>query len=346
MSHLTAEFGWPGGDRPGELNFRFNPSPDDGQAVFEALRQELPGLKTEDACLKALTPPDGVVGRYRLGCALGEYFVRISTREGMPRLENAILAHLAAQGAQVNPLLAAGKIFSLNGRTYRLDLRPLIDGRHFNHSEEDLASVAAALRVCHDSLSDFPESAVIRANAVGRSRKLVQARDALTEMIRMDRFGALGTAASWASRHREWLQEMTELFNPELHLLPDAQVLHGEIHPGNVLFLRDSGQAVLLDFEESVHIFAPPSWDLAYLIQRFCLTEGQTAGDIERSIGIVSRHYGQPLPPLAGMMRQAAWTAMAVIADLHISGGVVTPVEEYDKFVRLERQARRLEGVL
>lgn len=52
------------------------------------------------------------------------------------------------------------------------------------------------------------------------------------------------------------------------------------------------------------------------------------------------------MPPLAPMMRQAAWFTLATIVDLRISQGVVTPLSECDKFIRLERQARAFEGVL
>jgi hypothetical protein len=46
------------------------------------------------------------------------------------------------------------------------------------------------------------------------------------------------------------------------------------------------------------------------------------------------------------MMRQAAWFTMATILDLRARHGIVTPEDECEKFVRLERQAQVYEGAL
>ena len=46
------------------------------------------------------------------------------------------------------------------------------------------------------------------------------------------------------------------------------------------------------------------------------------------------------------MMRQTAWLSVAAILRRHVSHDIVTPLAEYDKFVRLERQTRTYERVL
>ena len=46
------------------------------------------------------------------------------------------------------------------------------------------------------------------------------------------------------------------------------------------------------------------------------------------------------------MMRQAAWFSIAAILERHVSRRIVTPLEEYKKFVDLERQARSYETAL
>jgi hypothetical protein len=113
-----------------------------------------------------------------------------------------------------------------------------------------------------------------------------------------------------------------------------------------VVFRSIDGAAVLVDFEESVHVFGPPAWDLAFLVQRFCLCDDPSPSVGLQRLAVVAEAYGGPLPGLATMMRQAAWFSMATIIDLRMSHGVVTPMDEYDKFVRLARQARAFEGVL
>jgi hypothetical protein len=112
------------------------------------------------------------------------------------------------------------------------------------------------------------------------------------------------------------------------------------------LFRLDDGGAVLLDFEESVKIFAPYEWDLAYFVQRFSLFDDPPPEVIRRRLEIISSGYGKKLPPLVPIMRQAAWYSIAIIFHLFTDEGVVTPLEECNKFVRLEEQARRYEGIV
>jgi thiamine kinase-like enzyme len=115
------------------------------------------------------------------------------------------------------------------------------------------------------------------------------------------------------------------------------------VHPGNVLF-DDSGSAVLLDWEEAVHTFAPPAYDLAYFVQRFCLRNEIPDDNREQLLLTVERVYGK-LPPLADIMRQLAWFSIAAIANFG-TRGMTVGLSEYQKFVRLEQKARTLVGVV
>lgn len=346
MSGLQAEMAWPGGDCPGELDFRFEPSPGVARALSRALAPHFPPAAAPEACYQALRPPDGPAARYRLRTDHGTWFVRVSTRWGHPELEEAVVDYLFAEGLDVNPFLAAGVKFGWNSQVFRVDVRPLIQGRPFDRSAADLWVLASSLGACHRALADFPRAREIRAAARRRSRRLAGRLGLVAEALRKDSFALFGEQAAWAARHRGWLAEMVEKAEPCLGEYPRAQCLHGEVHPANVLFDLQDGAAILVDFEESVHLYAPPAWDLAYLVQRFCLADEPTPFVRGERLEVVERAYGRPLPPLAGMMRQAAWFSLAVLLDLRLSEGLQTPLSEYDKFVRLERQARALEGVL
>ncbi|MBI4589771.1 MAG: aminoglycoside phosphotransferase family protein [Candidatus Rokubacteria bacterium] len=346
MSVWSAEFAWPGGDRPGHPDFHYEPSETVVEAIKEALTPSFPPVMDSEARFRALRMPNGPVGRYRLITSDGSWFVRVSVRWGNPGLERSITRYLASRGVHVNALHVAGRPLQWNGRVFRVDVRPMIAGRHFDGSADDLRSLASTLAACHRALVNFPGADAVRAAASVRSRRLVKIRDFIVAALKRDEFGVFAEQATWASDHRDWLVDMTEQFEPRLDEHPHAQCLHGEIHPGNVVFRSDDGAAVLVDFEESVHVFAPPAWDLAFLVQRFCLCDDPSlSGGLER-LSVIARAYGGPLPGLARMMRQAAWFSMATIVDLRISQGVATPVDEYEKFVRLERQAREFEGVL
>ncbi|MFQ5801311.1 MAG: phosphotransferase enzyme family protein [Candidatus Methylomirabilales bacterium] len=346
MSVLKAEFAWPGGDVPGDLDFRHQPSVQVIEAIAQALAPSFPPASSTDARYGSLSPPDGPVGRYRLSTREGSWFVRVSSRSGDPELEVSTIDYLFNKGVNVNPFLVVGETLHWDGQIFRIDVRPLIEGRHFNGSTEDMRNLASTLAACHRSLKDFPRACEVRSTAVARNLRLSNARDRIAEALHNGTFEVFAEHAQWASAHRDWLSEMAEQFDPHLDRHPDAQCVHGEVHPANVLFRRDDGAPVLVDFEESVHLFMPHAWDLAFLVQRFCLRDHPLPSTALQRLAAVVDGYGDPLPELAPMMRQAAWFNMTVIVDLRTSQGILTPVSECDKFVRLERQARAYEGLL
>ena len=136
----------------------------------------------------------------------------------------------------------------------------------------------------------------------------------------------------------------SEVFDPRLQFIPLAQGIHGEVHPGNVIF-SPAGEVVLVDFEESVHHFTAPSWDLAFFVQRFCLGDGPDEALLRDRLAVVAEQYGTSLQGLSLTMRQIAWYSVLMLAYYRLNQ-VVSPRSEYDKFVRLERQARTLEHIL
>jgi Ser/Thr protein kinase RdoA (MazF antagonist) len=341
-----AEFAWPGGDRPGALAFQFEPPDLVIRAIRNVLAPALPHADAADARYSALQPSDGPAGRYRLSTSQGEWFVRVTTRQGHSALEKILTDFLAERGVSVNPLILAGRPFHWEGREYFIDVRPFLDGRHFNASQEDLRSLAATLACCHHALTEFPRAREIHRTAAARAERLQHIRDRIADAVESGRFDIFAEHAVWASRRRDWLAEMVKQFDPRLEEQPDAQCVHGEIHPGNVLFRNSDGAAVLVDFEESTRVFMPPAWDLAFLVQRFCLRDHPAPPEARRRTATVAAGYGRFLPELATMMRQAAWFTMATIVDLRAGQGIVTPEAECEKFVQLERQACAYEGVL
>ena len=337
---LNAELGWPTGDQPGDLHFQYEPAA--RKAILRALSPAFPPATASSARLHALNPSDSPAGRYRLTTPEGEWFVRVSMWLGDAALEKALLDYLASKGAPVNALLVAGIMLEWEGRVYRVDMRPLIEGRHFDGSLSDLAQVAEALAICHRALQDCPFADSIRSAANQRYMQYQEAVDVIDEAITLKNFQLFGAQAEWAQGNVDWLREMISNFKPLFHQRPEAQCVHGQVHPGNALF--QGGAAVLVDWEEAVYNFAPPAFDLAYFVQRFCLRDAPSAEALRQRLDTIIAHYG-PLPALAEMMRQLAWMSMAAIVDFQTQG-IATPRSEYEKFVRLEQQARRLTGVL
>lgn len=344
--HAEAEFAWPGGDRPGRLEFSHDPPEPVRAAIRTTLGTAFEPARDPGARLAALVADAGPAGRYRLTSRGGSWFVRVSSRWGQPDLEKSVADHLAAAGVSVCPILVTGLPLEWNDLTYRIDVRPLIQGHHFDGSIADVDAVAAALGRCHVALRTFPRRDEVRAAAVERNRKLAEARGRLASCLERDRFDELAESADWARLHRDWLLEMVEQLEPHMERWPAAQCVHGQMHTGNVIFRAGDGEAVLVDMEEAAHLVAPAAWDLAFLVQRFCLADNPSRPTLAARLARIGAAYGSALPPLAPMMRQAAWFNVALILQLRLGEGLVTPLEEYDKFVGFERQATRYADAL
>lgn len=331
-----AEFGWPGGDRPGELRFEHE--------VDIELRAALASVLNRDVAeIRALTPPVGAIGRYAVTGADGrEWFARVSARWGEPELEQAITGYLLERGLAVNHLEEAGLRLEWRGESLRVDIRERVRGRHFDGSIEDLRGLARTLADCHGMLRDFPRAAEVRELAARRFARLEETRARMKEELGRTNFGFFCQDASWAREHADWLAGLTEGFEARCDLLTGSQCLHGQIHQANVLYAPGP---VLVDWEEAVQTYAPVQWDLAYFVQRFCLHDGP-GGEVARArLAAVREAYGVPLGDLRGMMRHVAWLSAVILVGYHQTG-IESPLGEYGKFVRLEEQAREMGGLL
>jgi len=334
-----AEFGWPGGDRPGELRFEHEVEAELRAALAAVLEREIGGF----AGIRALTPPDGAIGRYAVTGADGrEWFVRVSARWGEPELEQAITGYLRERGLAVNHLVAAGLRLEWRGDWLRVDVRERVRGRHFDGSLEDLRALARTLADCHAMLRTFPEAARARELAARRFARVDETRLRMMEELDRGNSDFFCQDASWARVHAQWLAGLVEGFQARCDLLPGSQCLHGQIHQANVLYAPGP---VLVDWEEAVHTYAPVQWDLAYFVQRFCLHDGPPHPVARARIEAVREAYGAPLGDLCGMMRHVAWLS-AVILVGYRQAGIESPLGEYGKFVRLEEQARGMRGLL
>ncbi len=331
-----AEFGWPGGDRPGELRFEFPVRPE----LREALQRVLGFAVAE---VRGLTPGEGAVGRFAVTGGDGaEWFVRVSARWGEPELEQAITGFLRKRGLAVNHLEQAGLRLGWAGEPLRVDVRERVRGRHFDGSIDDLWALARALADCHAMLRDVPQADRVRELAARRFSRLEETRARIKQELGRGNFGFFCQDQSWARAHAGWLGALVESFQARCDLLPGSQCLHGQIHQANVLY---APRPVLVDWEEAVQTFAPVQWDLAYFVQRFCLHDAPAREVARARLSAVREAYGAPLGDIRGMMRHVAWLSVVILAGYH-QAGIQSPLAEYDKFVRLEEQARGLEAVL
>lgn len=336
-----AELAWESGDRPGTPNFR-EPVPDVfAKAIISAVSSHLPQEALSTATLTALHPDQIPIGRYRLRVESIDpqidWFIRITARAGYPKDEQAVTDYLHMAGISVARHLATGLPFEWEETQLRLDLRPHLTARHCDGSGSDILSLAHLLRDCHNALRHFPAAPQIKAQADKRYSRIESARSSLKQGCESNDFAFLGDeAGAWAAEHSDWIEGWVSESNFDFHRRETAQPLHGEIHPGNILFDLSDGHPVLIDFEESPFTYAPPEWDIAYFVQRFVVdgSEDQRSR-IEQILDICETDERRVFT----MMAESARCVVCIAAMLAIEDGIETPVSEYEKFRRLEIQA-------
>lgn len=284
-----------------------------------------------------------VAGSYCVVAAKRKWFVRVSSRIGDILLESRVLDYLSGQNDGVNPILFSTSVRDDGGRKYRLDIRPFIDGRHYTGGMDELKSLLLNLDRLHGMLKKIPDKTKIKNNAAQRYGQLAGMGDSIRQGLAAGNLDFFKEAQSWANTHQDWLNRMADGFQPDFHLASDAQPIHGEVHTGNVVF-NDDG-LVFIDFEETIHTYASPAWDLAYVIQRFCFWGNPSPSLLADRCRLLDEQFDFDLKQLAEMMHQVSWFSIAVLLDLRWNQGVVSPVSEYEKFVILEARADILESL-
>jgi hypothetical protein len=239
----TAEFAWPGGDRPGEIGFEHPVAP-------ELAGRILARLGGGAGAVKAMSPPNGVLGRYHVATGGADWFVRITGRWAHPALEQALTGFLRERGVSVNHLEIAGAEFAEGGLAYRFDARRLLRARHFADSLEDLRAVAATLAAAHRALRDFPRTDEVGALSARRFGALEAVLPEIRRAVEEQAWSRLARDAAWGAARAEWLREMVARADLRFDREPEAQCLHAQMHRGNVLFAQPAGAPVLIDLRK------------------------------------------------------------------------------------------------
>ncbi|MEO6053281.1 MAG: phosphotransferase [Chthoniobacterales bacterium] len=305
----------------------------------------IPQLHATDFDLKEISRGIGHVRHYKLTTRDKTYFIRVVDTPGDSGLERSILDHLVAAGAKISPI-----VYSLTEKApdsdilLRLDIRPFIeDFTFFATTDEDLRRTATELKTIHAALKSFPLRNQVKTAAITRSARLANCIATISEVMRDGKWSRFGELESWARAHRSWLEKLCTEFDPFLHHAADAQILHGDVHPGNILFCGSSRDPVFIDFEHSIYTFAPCNWDLAYLFQRFCLHDKPDAKLLAHRRDIVESAYGQSLEELPRFMRATSRLCVCILFNAWFEKNIPVPPEELEKFLYLEEQATNLQ---
>src|SRR5262245_16382704 len=254
---------WDGISAPPAANFSHSVTPEASNWVrLQAVPRFLPGPCRVVGALRA-AGSDQRVGHFLLECRDGAFVLHVKRTAGTHDVASAaaLADRLSATGLSVGCYVrtAHGKPEILID-DLAVTVTDYVPARHRSESVEDASALGRALGQLHVALCNDPEAVVVEArNSSARKR--------LTEMAARLRAGA---HVAIPHEYRAIARAAADRIDPDYQFGGASQRLHGDITPGNVLYLAN-GSARICDFENSAFSFWPVALDLASAVLRFCL---------------------------------------------------------------------------
>lgn len=210
---------------------------------------------------------------------------------------------------------------------------PYLQGRRLSATLEDCVALGQSVAAFHTALARHPAKEQWRVHTGTRLAELTSIRaDCATGRL------AVGPEPDFLRILA--LDRAVDFTGLGLH----AQPLHGDLNPGNTLFI--DGRPLLLDFEDVFHSVLPVRFELALMIERFVLVRvnDEAAASLGRAMlqsydAAVDKKPPEIETDPVDVFRALALRSLCVLA-LAASKGTSISDGEWRKFSRLERQAR------
>ncbi len=332
MAIREAEYAWPDASVPGKLEFVYPVSETQKKIIFDTLEKEANLQELKSASLSALQPVNGLVGKYQLTLHNEHYFVSVSERKRGFDEEKQVIDYLLENEMQLSNYYVIGLSFLNSNTNFYLSINKFLPGEHFGGGIDQLRQLCIAVKQCHRLLKKYPGASRISQNTLRRINLLLDSEKLLRDELMKD--GRNMNSAMMDIMNASDLSELEA---------SHAQVVHGEIHRGNVIFIDN--QAVLIDFEECVHSYFSPLWDVAYLFQRFCLFDWPNEHQYKERLSVIKSYFDLDESCLFHYMRLAIKLIILVAHYNDVIGSYRTPLREYDKFIKLYAQIDYYQGV-
>ena len=269
-------------------------------------------------------------------------FVKIvapQQREASERAEG-IARWLKARGLPVTAP-SPGWPRDLDGGSIAIATRYL-NGRRVVSAEEDLGRLGEAVGKLHLLLARYPDRELWQTKTEQRLETLMQVRCDLAN-----------GAFAYGPRPDE-LVGLAADDGLDFVMAGMARTpLHGDFNPGNVLVDIETGKIVIFDFEDVFHSVLSPLFELLLIIERFILVP--VADDVlaTRYAKLFADAYarevgGLPSPGSfrpSDVLRSLSLRSLCVLS-LGEKSGTLIGRDEWDKFFRLERQAKARAAIL
>jgi hypothetical protein len=195
-------------------------------------------------------------------------FLKIVANDKLDRYRNAdTLARWVTKFGVSTSLISAGFPKAM-GEDFQILGHDFMSARYGNAAPDDLKRLGVALARLHRAMRDFPDTEGARADSRSRA-------DLLQKWCERARGGK-----DLPGPDRQRIAAV--LANGQARIpRADAQMIHGDLNRGNILFC-DDGQVAIIDYETALSSWGDPALDLAVVLQRFVLVPVSEDSEIRK----------------------------------------------------------------
>ena len=291
-------------------------------------------------CIQALNEVTDLAGHFVVNDQdTNKIFIRITRRRRpLMNIEYKVIEYLLNKNIKINAPIIKNVRMQWQSQQFAMEVYPFIAGRHYNGDLEDLKILAKNLSRLHRVLKRFPMKNRVRLCTEQREKSLHVFRNHALTHLNKNNYAYFQEYETWVKKHKEWLNHALNQFRPVTSIpLDDVQCTHGDLHIGNVIFLENDKEAIFTDFEEVGHSWLPLTYDLAYLIQRFCLLFVKNENDLALYVCEIRNSYGHLSPAVLTSLNQICFRAIILNLYHLTQRASIVGVDELDKFIYLHQ---------
>ncbi len=207
--------------------------------------------------------PTKLIGYYR-STGVSSVFIKVLSKQNHQSQTSAekIASWLHHVGLSVNCVRDGfpKKIVEHSSWIFAYDY---IDYKFSNTSKEELFSIGKEIGHMHRLMKEYPDRENVRMRGAKKNQILFEQLN----KVKLDRVSLNFSESA--------IKLIKETSDSDYQLLTlGAQMIHGDMNYGNVLFNKVNNQPIIIDFEDATTAWLSPLYDLAFVIQRFILLHG------------------------------------------------------------------------
>lgn len=269
-------------------------------------------------------------------------FLKLTNKKTDSDMVDSVTRYLFEKKLNVIPSIKSGLKININSMELKLDISHYLNSRGYNYSYQDFVSFLNVIEPVHSALANFPQKEQIKQKSVVFTNNLNQTRDTLLLSLKKKSFEDFGVFTGWIKQNEKFISTIIQKMNIKMDNFFDSQCVHGDLHMDNVLF-DNKGTPFIIDFDEGTKVFAPVSYDIAYIFFRFCILP-ETAGRFDQftlpeklntNFKIIKKVYQKRIIPMEKMFDLIQTISVKLILIVFfnfLEYGLVFPLSELEKF--------------